>query len=144
MQIQNKLGYLLNTSARFIKRRMDKNLEIYNLTTSQWAVIKLLFNKEELTQAQIAEELNADRATVGTVITNLCEKKYVNKVTDKNDRRSYVISLTQNAEDAVKEIDLIAERVTKEALAGINDENIEVLYNALSQVIKNLSKGGLE
>lgn len=46
MEIQNILGYLLNTSARFIKREMDKNLDKYDLTTSQWAVIKLLYTKK--------------------------------------------------------------------------------------------------
>lgn len=140
MGIQNILGYLLNTSARFIKRKMDKNLEVYNLTTSQWAVINLLFNKNELTQAQIAEELNADRATAGTVILNLYEKKYIDKVIDKNDRRSYVISLTQKAKDAVKEIDLIAENVTKEALEGVSEDNIKVLYDVLKKLIVNLSR----
>lgn len=140
MEIQNILGYLLNTSARFIKRKMDKNLEVYNLTTSQWAVIKLLFNKNELTQAQIAEKLNADRATAGTVILNLYEKKYINKVIDKNDKRSYVISLTQKAKDVVKEIDLIAENVTKEALEGVSEDNTKVLYDVLKKIIVNLSR----
>ncbi len=140
MEIQNILGYLLNTSARFIKRKMDKNLEAYNLTTSQWAVIKLLFNKEELTQAEIATELRGDKATAGSVILNLYEKNFIDKAIDKNDRRSYVITLTEKAKNAVKEIDLIAENVTKEALVGLSDENTKVLYHALKQIISNLSK----
>lgn len=140
MEIQNILGYLLNTSARFIKRKMDKNLERYNLTTSQWAVIKLLFDRKELTQAQIADELNSDRATAGTVILKLYEKKYIDKVIDKNDKRSYVISLTQEAKNVVKEIELIAEHITKEALIEVSDDNIKVLYDVLGQIIKNLSK----
>src|SRR5476649_886420 len=91
MEIQNMLGYLLNASARFIKREMDESIKKYNLTTSQWAVIKLLYNKKELTQAQIAEELKSDRATAGNVILNLYEKQYVNKVIGEKDRRTYVI-----------------------------------------------------
>lgn len=141
MEIQNILGYLLNTSARLIKRKMDKSLERYNLTTSQWAVIKLLFNKTQLTQVEIAYELNSDRATAGAVILNLYEKKYINKLVDKNDRRSYVISLTEKAKDAVKEIDLIVENVTEEALKGLSDKNVEDLYGALKQINKNLSEG---
>lgn len=141
MEIQNILGYLLNTSARFIKRKMDKNLEIYNLTTSQWAVIKLLFNKQKLTQAEIANELKGDRATAGTIILNLYEKKYIDKIVDKTDRRSYVITLTEKAKNAVKEIDIIAENVTKEALVGLSDDNTQVLYDALRKIISNLSHG---
>ncbi len=140
MEIQNILGYLIGTSARFIKREMDKNLETYDLTTSQWAVIKLLYNKEKLTQVEIANELRGDRATAGTVILNLCEKKYVDKVIDKNDRRSYMITLTEKAKDVVKEIDIIAEKVTKQALEGLSDDNTKILYQTLKQIINNLSR----
>lgn len=139
MEIQDILGYLLNTSARFIKRKMDRNLESFNLTTSQWAILKLLNNKNELTQAQIAHELKADRATTGTIIINLHEKEYITKVVDKNDRRSYIISLTQKAKDTVKQIELIAENIIKEALTGVNDDDVKVLYDVLRQIINNLS-----
>jgi len=140
MEIQNILGYLIGTSARFIKREMDKNLEAYDLTTSQWAVIKLLYNKEKLTQVEIANELRGDRATAGNVIFNLYEKKYVDKVIDKNDRRSYMITLTEKAKDVVKEIDIIAEKVTKQALEGLSDDNTKILYQALKQIINNLTR----
>lgn len=139
MEIQNILGYLLNTSARFIKRKMDKNLEAFNLTTSQWAILKLLYNKGELTQAQIAYELRSDRATTGAVILNLHEKEYIHKVIDKNDRRSYIVSLTEKAKDIVVQIELVADNITKEALSGISEDDIKVLYEILRQIINNLS-----
>lgn len=142
MEIQNILGYLLGASSRFIKRKMDKKLEAYKLTTSQWSVIKLLDSKTELTQAEIADELKADRATAGAVILNLYEKQYVDKVIDKNDRRSYVIRLTQKAKAAVKEIERIAEKVTEEALEGVTDADKKILYDVLKQIINNLSEGG--
>lgn len=40
---------------------MDKYLSEYKLTTSQWSVIKLLSDKGELSQAQIADKLNGGR-----------------------------------------------------------------------------------
>lgn len=141
MEIQNILGYLLNTSARFIKREMDKNLDKYDLTTSQWAVIKLLYNKKELTQAQIADELKSDRATAGNVILNLYEKKYVDKRIGEKDRRTYIICLTEKAMKAVNEIELIAEEVTRKALYGLDDKHIKIMYEGLSKVINNLSEG---
>lgn len=139
MEIQNILGYLLNTSARFIKRRMDKSLDSFNLTTPQWAILKLLYNKNELTQAQIAYELKADRATTGTIILNLYEKEYIHKVIDKNDRRSYIISLTQKAKDIIKQIELIVNNITNEALEGVSEEEVKVLYDTLKQIINNLA-----
>lgn len=139
MELQNILGYLINTSAKFIKRKMDKNLESFNLTTPQWAVLKLIHDKNELTQAQIAHELQADRATTGAVILNLCEKDYVYKTIDKNDRRAYIISLTQKAKDTVKQIELITDSITKEALEGVSEDKVKVLYDVLRQILSNLA-----
>ena len=143
MEIHEILGYLLNTSARFIKRRMDHELERFNITTSQWAVMKLLDTKKELTQAQIAEELMSDRATIGTVIYKLLEKEYAEKNLDSEDRRSYVVHLTEKAKGIIKEVESSAKTVTEEALEGMDQEEIDNLCKSLNRVIKNLSKEGL-
>jgi len=141
VEIQEVLGYLLNTGARLIKRQMDVSLEKYGITTSQWAVIKLLDSKTELSQAQISDELLGDRATLGSVILRLSEKKYIVKALDKEDRRSYRISLTPKASEMVKDIETMAHEVVDKSLLGLNENEIEILYKALSQIICNLSKG---
>lgn len=140
MNIQQILGYLLNTSAKLIKKTMDNNLRKYNITTSQWAVLKLLYTKYELTQTQIANELLSDKATVGEVIGRLCEKNYVKKLVNKNDKRAYVASLTLEAKNIVEDIDRMATEVTKKALEGFNKGDIQVLYKSLNKIINNLSK----
>lgn len=139
MEIRNILGYLLNTSARFIKRRMDKELERYDMTTSQWAILKSLDTKSELTQAQIAEELLADRATIGTIIFKLIEKKYVEKKIDPADRRAYVVCLTPKAREVIKIIEKKAEEVSKQALEGLGEDQVKIFYYSLNKIIHNLS-----
>lgn len=141
VEIQDILGYLLGVSSRFIKRKMDKELLRYSLTTSQWAVIKLLSKEDGLTQVQIAQKLKGDKATAGSVILNLHEKQYVDKMLGQNDKRAYVISLTKKGRDAVEEINLIAHNVTREALAGISEENQKILKASLEKIISNLSEG---
>ncbi len=73
--IQDSIGYLLNVSARLIKRNLDIRLLKFDITTSQWAVLKLLSVEPILTQAQIAERLNSDRATCGSIIDRLEKKR---------------------------------------------------------------------
>jgi DNA-binding MarR family transcriptional regulator len=141
MEIQNILGYLLNASARLTKRKMDRELEMYHLTTSQWAILKLLDTKHELTQAQIADELLGDRSTAGTVIFKLIDKGYLAKSLDTNDRRAYVVKMTQKAEGIIQHIETKAEEISSQALKGLSEEEIAVLYHSLNQIITNLSEG---
>ena len=54
MEINEALGYLLNAGSRLIKRRMDACLVEFDLTSTQWSVLKLLQEKKMLTQARIS------------------------------------------------------------------------------------------
>lgn len=143
MEIQEVLGYLLNSSSRLIKRTMDNSLGKYNITTSQWAVLKLLDTRKQLTQTQIAQELLGDKATVGDIILRLNEKDYIEKSLSENDRRTYLIRLTPKAKSVVKDIESMANEVTKKALEGFNEEDKKLLYQSLNRIIDNLSKEDL-
>ncbi len=79
MKKQEALAYLINTSSRFFKRAINKRLKEYGITSSQCAVLRLLYNEEEMSQTEIAYKLEGDRATIGNVIAILCEKKVFRK-----------------------------------------------------------------
>lgn len=142
MNIQQIFGYLLNTSSKLTKRKMDNYLSKYDITTSQWAVLKLLDTKKQLTQTEIAKELLGDKATAGDIILKLCEKNYIEKSMNKNDRRMYVVSLTPKAKNVITDMERMANDVSKKALEGLDDNEIQILYKSLNQIINNLSKEG--
>lgn len=139
MEIQESLGYLLNVSARLITRKMNKCLKEYDITTAQWAVLKLLDAKKQLSQAQIADELSSDRATIGAVIQSLQEKNYLIKTLDNKDRRSYLVNLTPKAMDIISKIDELASMVIRDSLIGIDDNEVNTLIRLIKKVIENLS-----
>ena len=138
MEIQEVLGYMLGTSSKLIKRTMENYLRKYDITTSQWAVLKLLDTRIPLTQSQIANELLGDKATIGEVIQRLYEKDYIEKSFSKNDRRAYLISLTPKAKNAVKDIERMVNEVTEKAIKGFTEDDIQLLYKFLNQIIDNL------
>lgn len=138
MKIKNSLGYLLGTSTRLMKRRMDFNLNEYGVTTSQWAILKLLSEKKQLTQKQIADELCSDKTTVGEIIKLLYEKNYIEKTTNDLDKRAFNINLTTKAKDIIDEIERKGIDVIEGALQGLDVEQIELLYKILHQIIVNL------
>lgn len=140
MNIQQQFGYLLNTSSKQMKRTMDNNLSKYNITTSQWAVLKLLDTKHQLTQTEIAKELLGDKATAGDIILKLCKKNYIEKSMNKDDRRVFVVSLTPKAKNMITDMESMAKDVSAKALEGLDENEVQILYKSLNQIIKNLSK----
>jgi len=138
LEIQESLGYLLNTSARLIKRKLDIQLKSCGITTSQWAVLKLLSVEDNLSQAEIADKTNADRATCGAVIDKLILKELLRKELFKNDRRSYRVKILPSALAIVNEVTLLAESVNDSAIIGLSDTEIRIFTKCLNTVISNL------
>lgn len=141
MQIHQSLGYLLNTSARSIKRALDIQLREYDITTSQWAILKLLSRENDLTQAEIAEKLSSDRATAGTIIDKLIKKELVTKTLSPSDRRSYRVKITAKAIEMTEIITMKAEECNSIALQGLTDTEILTLSKCLETIVSNLSGG---
>ena len=138
LEIQQSLGYLLNISARLIKRKLDMHLKSYNITTAQWAGLKLLSVEDNLSQAEIAEKTNTDRATCGAIIDKLISKGLLQKELFENDRRSYRVKILPSALAIVDEVTLLAEDVNKSAIKGLSDTEISVFIHCLNTIISNL------
>jgi len=138
MKIQQSLGYILNTSARLIKRNLDMQLKSYGLTTAQWAVLKLLSVENNLSQAEIAEKTNTDRATCGTIIDKLILKELVQKELSESDRRSYIVKILPTALAIVNEVSSLAESVNCLALQGLSNSDKDILIKCLNTIITNL------
>lgn len=138
LEIQQSLGYLLNTSARLIKRELDKHLKSYNITTAQWAILKLLSAEDNLSQAEIANKTNSDRATCGTVIDKLISKGLLQKELFENDRRSYRVKILSPALAVINEITLLAESVNNSAIEGLSDTELKIFTKCLDTTISNL------
>lgn len=66
----------------------------------------------------------------------------IEKSVNKNDKRVNVVSLTPKAKNLIKDMETMADDVTKKALEGLNDNDIQNLYKCLNQIINNLSKEG--
>ncbi len=138
LEIQQSLGYLLNTSARLMKRNLDLQLKSYGITTAQWAVLKLLSVEDNLSQAEIANKTNADRATCGAVIDKLISKGLLQKDLFENDRRSYRVRILPPALAIINKVTLLAESVNKSSMKGLSDKDISVLTRCLNTIILNL------
>lgn len=138
LKIQQSLGYILNTSARLIRRTLDMQLKSYDITTSQWAVLKLLSVENNLSQAEIAEKTNTDRATCGTIIDKLISKGLIQKELSENDRRSYIVKILPPTVAMVNKVTSLAENANHQALQGLSDDDIDILIKCLNTIIANL------
>lgn len=136
--MKETIGSLLITSSRLMKRTMDEQLKEYNLTSSQWALLKLLSEEQNLTQAQLAQRSLSDRATTGTIIDKLIEKGFICKKQGEQDRRSYVVSITEDGKNIARSIMYLGIEHNNRAVTGLSQEEITTLVSCLKTMIENL------
>ncbi|NLQ30476.1 MarR family transcriptional regulator [Streptococcus mutans] len=141
MEIQNSLGFILNTSAKLMKRRLDTELKAgFDITSSQWAVLKLLSCEEDLLQAEISDKLNADRATCGAVIEKLMSKGFVTKTLSKDDRRSYKVKISPKALAILEKMAQKADEVNDLAIQGLTSDELKIFIKCLHTITGNFVK----
>ncbi|MGG7176689.1 MarR family winged helix-turn-helix transcriptional regulator [Clostridium paraputrificum] len=138
MKLNESLGYLLNLTARNLKRELDENIRKYNLTSSQWALVKLLLEKGELSQVEIAENMQSDKATVGAIVDKLVNKGLVIRGKNDTDKRSYKIKILKDGRDLATKLTKDAINTNNKALQGFKDEDIRKLLDYLEIINSNL------
>lgn len=140
MKINESFGYIINLTAKNIKKKLEEKIRQYDITTAQWAVLKLLSEVNDLTQAEVAERLSSDRATTGAVIDKLINKKLVHRDQCKNDRRAYRVRISDYGLELASKISGEAIKCNDLALEGFEYEEIEQLLSYLCKINNNLSR----
>ena len=138
MKINESLGYLIGLTNRHMKRELDNKLKEFNITTSQFACLKLLSEEEKsLTQIEIASKLRSDKVTAGAVIDKLIAKGLVSRERNIKDKRAYVIEITDDGLSVVKNTVEAAASVNRKALKGLSDEEVDSIVFLLNKINKN-------
>ncbi len=111
-----------------IKSKFNDIVNEYDLTFTQWQVLKAINMSEEkeLNINEIIFELNSDKATISQVIKNLEKKEMVNIRQDELDKRKKNISLTNKMINNCLELKKIEEEFLKDIFKNLTDkEKIE-------------------
>ena len=138
MKINESLGYLIGLTNRHMKRELDNKLKEFNITTSQFACLKLLSEEEKsLSQVEIASKLRSDKVTAGAVIDKLIAKGLVSRERNIKDKRAYVIEITDDGLSVVKNTVEAAASVNRKALKGLSDEEVDSIVFLLNKINKN-------
>ena len=143
----NNIGYLLMKVSKDLRYDLTKELTLYELTTSQWAVIKRLHIEEESeskltmrTAVEIALKLDLDKPTVSGIVNRLYEKELLRKEPHPNDKQATVLFLTPKAKELIPKLEFISNRVIDESLQNFSMEEKTMFIRLLSKMDNNLSK----
>lgn len=138
--LSRNFGYILHDVARLLRTTFDRRVKGMGLTRSQWWVLLHVFRNDGVTQSELADILEIEKATLGRLIDRLETNGWLTRESDAHDRRAKRIHLTQAVEPAMKSMRLAAAELRRDALAGLSLEQQEQFVDTLLSVKNNLMK----
>jgi DNA-binding MarR family transcriptional regulator len=94
----------LNRVTQAIQRRSNTILSATGLTTTQFAVLEVLYHKGDLRICEIIDKILATSGNMTVVINNLAKEHLIEKVSDPNDKRATLIKITEKGRGEIEKI----------------------------------------
>lgn len=108
--------------------------EFKDISNNDMHIIEAIGKKESKNMSTVAKALSVTVGTLTTAINSLVKKGYVNRVRSEKDRRVVLISLSKKGEKAFDHHEKFHDEMIKATLAGMNQEQTEVLVKALQNL----------
>jgi len=136
------IGFLVSDCYRLHGTTLDRQLRQngLGLSPSQWRVIGHLSRTDGLTQTQLAELLNIERAPLGTLIDKLEGAKLVERQADASDRRLKRVFITPAGLSMLPTIIETAAEITQQITQGLSETQLAALIDGLQIVKQNLQR----
>ena len=138
--LSRNFGFILNDVARLLRTAFDRRVKSLGLTRSQGWVLNHLFRNDGVTQSELAEILQVEKATLGRLLDRLEAKGWVRRENHADDRRAKRVFLTEEVEPALKAMRAAAADLRRDALAGLSAEDQTHFVDALLAIKANLSR----
>jgi DNA-binding MarR family transcriptional regulator len=134
-------GLVIERTAREMKLAFSRILlaEVGNdLTVDQWAVLHSLYNKGILSQIALGLECAKDAPTITRILDLLAQKSYIERLTDPEDRRKFLISITEEGIEKVEMILPLLSDFRAQAYQGLDTEELLYLEKTLNKIYRNI------
>jgi len=137
--MKKPLGYILGQTKRVYSNKLATKFKENNVELSLELFI-ILFHielNEEVTQQQLADNLQKDKSFVMRQINSLRDKKYVARTGNKQDKRKKNLVLTQKGREILELTKSMARSVSEELLFGVSDDEQLAFERVIDVVWKN-------
>jgi DNA-binding MarR family transcriptional regulator len=128
-------GRLLSTAARLVEHSWNEKLGAIGLTHAGVIAIEVLNAQGPMTQAQLAQYVRVQAQTMGKTLSRLEAHGHIVRVRSTSDRRSHVVSLTDQGREAVA----AAVEMERTVLAAATIDP-DVLRQELKAVVRELAR----
>lgn len=134
----DRIAILIKKAALEFDKISNPVLAEYNLTASQYRVLKYLYVRPNETAriVDIEKECSITHPTALGLVDNLSKKGFVVKIVNPDDARSKVISLTDKTQEMQEELERVGDRLEKTMTENLTQKERQQLLSLLQKMLK--------
>jgi DNA-binding MarR family transcriptional regulator len=125
------VGNLMHDVSRLSEIVVDRVLQPFGITCSQWSVVNCLSWSDGMTQTELVAALNVTRAAMSSMLDRMETAKFIERRVDKNDARRRCIYLTGVDDQKLKVMRERIERTESEILSHVADDDLHCAVDTL-------------
>lgn len=134
----NTFTTLLSKSARLMSNQLNKSLLEHEVTSEQWAVLANLWKQDGLTQQELADLSNKNKASITHLIDNLERRDLVERRVDERDRRNKLVHLTKEGADLQSTLTKVVNKTMKKITAEVDKKELKQCKKALKKMVETM------
>ena len=122
------------------KRILHPYFQKLGLTPGQPRILNKLFERDHVSQRELADRCSMDVATLSRSLDKLEEAGYVSRQKHPDCRRSFLIVLTETGREKAAEVHENLSRMDGQIWKGIDEEEMERFLSCARKIIRNLEE----
>ena len=140
--LDNSLGFQLVIAARSMKHALEIKLAEYGITSSQYAVLELLWKSNGISLSDLGKALYFDNPTITGIINRMARAKLVRRTRNRNDRRVIKIYLTPKGKELQYKLPKLADAVNKQAVENFQKDEKDNILDLAKRIHNNIKNNG--
>lgn len=137
------LGLIISRTALRIRTEISRRLKPFGLSPEQGFILNRLGELDGITQKELADRTFKDTPTTARILDRLMDRGLIVRRQHPDDRRAFLIFLTDQGREVRERIVPIAMRMNEDASSGLTAEECKQLQELLNRVQENIEHRSL-
>lgn len=135
-----KVAILIKKLALEFDKIANPHLVPYNLTPTQYKILKYLYDHENVIGMDIQNAYSMTNPTVTGIIQNMENGGWIKRIPNPNDSRSKLIKLTKKSLDNRSKLYKLGDNLEQEFTKFLSKEEQKELIELLNKIMKGIDK----
>lgn len=132
------IAFVTCKSAKDLADCLEKRLNYFNVTRSQWIALYYIKNNYMITQKQLADKMSLKEPSVARLLDKMQALGWIHRINGEDDKRIKILSLTSIGQKIESDMLVVAEKFKNDVLSGISNRDLDNFKTTLNKMLNNI------